>query len=75
MTNSQSSTAYLRRATLPIGSNLPVADAITVARVSAPRSADRALLTANLHALTNWFRSCSRVVKQNDIIHVCIGGK
>ncbi|RKP22287.1 P-loop containing nucleoside triphosphate hydrolase protein [Syncephalis pseudoplumigaleata] len=72
MVDDEPCTLYLRRASLSISTQLPIASTITIARVSSPRAADRTLLAANLQALTDWFRGCSRAVRQNDIIHVTI---
>lgn len=47
---------------------VPVARAITVARVSSPISTDRAYQTSFLHSLHQYFLDQRRLVKQGDII-------
>lgn len=57
----------------PFGSHpppIPVAKAITVARVASPLSIDRAYQSAFLQSLQDYFRRRKRLVKQGDLIAV-----
>jgi hypothetical protein len=57
----------------PFGANqppIPVARAITVARVSSPTSTDRSYQSSFLHSLHKYFLEERRLVKQGDIIGV-----
>ncbi|KAF8526854.1 AAA-domain-containing protein [Hysterangium stoloniferum] len=51
---------------------IPVARAVTVARVASPYSNDRAYQTAFLYALKNYFDNKRRLVKKDDLIAVPI---
>lgn len=49
---------------------LAVAKAVTVARVASPPTVDKALQTACLEALKEWFEEYERVVCEGDVIGV-----
>ncbi|KAG1090401.1 hypothetical protein G6F42_019705 [Rhizopus arrhizus] len=50
----------------------PIAQAVSIARIASPASMDKALQSAFLESLKQWFEAKERIVCKGDIIAICL---